>query len=337
MVLAVVPSLMAAPGFPGEHWKTKTPAEIGMDGPALEALAANLGGRGCVVKDGYVVMAWGDQAERSDWMSSAKPVLSTLLFFAVEEGLVTSVDQPIADYGWPLEGKDRGIAFRHLGAMTSGYARLEGPGEAWAYNDYAIQLYQKTLFDRVFHGDPKAIAEDERRLGALQFQDGLEFREDTRRLKVSVRDFARIAWFWLNRGNWDGKQVLPHRFFDDFMQPQTPKDLPQTAKADTNDYLQIGSFGGESDHFTQFGAGIYGFNWWFNETGRLHPDKTTWPDAPRDTIMSIGFGGNCAALVPSMNLVLVSAKGDWGKLEAGEPDTQMNHIIAALCDAVVNK
>ncbi|MCC6487041.1 MAG: alkaline phosphatase family protein [Candidatus Hydrogenedentes bacterium] len=323
--------------FPGEHWETKRPADAGLDGPSLESLSTALGGRGCVIKGGYVVAAWGDQTERGDWMSSAKPVLSTLLFFAAEEGLVTSVDQLIVDFGWPLEGKDRGITFRHLGAMTSGYARPEGPGEAWAYNDFAIQLYQKTLFDRVFHGDPKSVAEDPRRLGALQFEDGLEFREDTRRLKASVRDFARIAWFWMNRGNWNGKQVLPSHYFEDFMQPQTPKDLPHTAKADTNDDLQIGSFGGESDHFTKFGAGIYGFNWWFNNTGRLHPDKATWPDAPGATIMSIGFGGNCSVLIPNRNLILVSAKGDWGRLDAGEPDNQMNRTIAALCNAVLDK
>ena len=38
--------------------------------------------------------------------------------------------------------------------MTGGYARPEPPGAAWAYNDFAIQLYQKTLFDRVFRADP---------------------------------------------------------------------------------------------------------------------------------------------------------------------------------------
>lgn len=109
-----------------------------MDPGPLREIADLLGGRGCVVKDGYVVKAWGDQSERSDWFSSAKPVLSTLLFRAITEGLVKSVDQPIADFGWPLQDKDRGITFRHLGAMTSGYRRPEGPGQAWAYNDYAI-------------------------------------------------------------------------------------------------------------------------------------------------------------------------------------------------------
>ena len=159
--------------YPGAQWSTRTPEECGMDGAKLDALAEALGGRGCIIKDGYVVKSWGDQAEVGDWLSSAKPVLSTLLFFAVEEGLVKSVDQPIADFGWELKPRHQGITFRHLGAMSSGYARPEGAGEAWAYNDFAIQLYQKTLFDKVFqaHGNEIAMAPD--RFGALGFQEGL--------------------------------------------------------------------------------------------------------------------------------------------------------------------
>ena len=141
---SVVASGQAQATFPGSAWERRDAEKLGLDAAALDRIAEELGGRGCIVKDGYLAKTWGDQAEVGDWYSSAKPVLSTLLFFALQEGRVTSVDQPIADFGWPLQAKDQGITFRHLGAMTSGYARPEGPGEAWAYNDFAIQLYQKT-------------------------------------------------------------------------------------------------------------------------------------------------------------------------------------------------
>jgi len=335
-VLLLAMALSAAqadePRFPGKDWESGPPAALGMSAEKLDQLAEYLGGRGCVVKDGFVVKTWGDQAQRSDWLSSVKPVLSTLLFFAVEEGLVRSVDQPIADLGWDLKPKDRTMTFRHLGAMTSGYARPEAPGAAWAYNDFAIQLYQKTLFDKVFKADARAVAEDSGRLGALGPQDGLEFGS-RRRLSASVRDFARIAWFWLNRGRWGERQVLPRRYFDEYMRPQTPKNLPATQKAATDDYLGIGSYGGGSDHFTQFGAGIYGFNWWFNDTGRLHPDARTWPDAPPDTFMSIGAGGNNSVIIPSLGLVLASARGNWGDLDAGNPDSRFNRCIRLLVEA----
>jgi len=318
--------------FPAADWDQRQPAELGLDAAQLDQLAAQLGGRGCVVKDGYVVKAWGDQAQVRDVLSSAKPVLSTLLFFAVEEGLVKSVDQPIADFGWALNEKDRGITFRQLGAMNSGYARPEGPGEAWAYNDYAIQLYQQTLFDKVFKEDAKLAAENPKRLGALQFEDGLKF-SDKRRISASVRDFARIAWFWANDGNWNGKQVLPKHYFDDYRKPQAKRNLPISREARTDDYLKIKTYGGGSEHFTRFGPGTYGFNWWFNRTGDRHRENLTWPDAPEDTFMSIGAGGNNAAIIPSLGLVLVGAGADWNDLKAGDPSSKINQALKLLASA----
>lgn len=336
IMAAVLTSAVSQGGevvFPGAEWASRAPADMDMDAATLEAIAALLGGRGCVIKDGYVVKTWGDQAERSDWMSAAKPVFSTMLFFAIEEGRVTSVDQPVADFGWPLVGKDTGITFRHLGGMTSGYARPEGPGVAWAYNDFAIQLYQMTLFDKVYQGDSAEVVQDQKRLGALGFQDGLAFSAK-RRLTASVRDFARIVWFWANKGRWGDKRVLPENYFSDYMRPQTPKDLPQTVEAETTDYLGIGSFGGGSDHFTKEGPGIYGFNWWFNDTGRLHPDTLTWPDGPADAVMAIGAGGNCAVFVPSLRAAVICAKGRWGALKGGDPEAPMNQVLKLLSTSV---
>lgn len=337
--IALLPAACRTPGrppahrFPSKTWESRAPESLGLNGSKLDLLARNLGGRGCVVRHGYVVAAWGDQSERGDLLSSAKPILSTLLFFAITEQKVTSVHARVADWGWPLSAKDRGISFWHLANMVSGYARPEHPGAAWAYNDYAIMLYQKTLFDRVFRGDPGAVTMHPRRLGALGLEDGLEFRPSNRRIWASVRDFARIAWFWLHKGNWGGQQILSRRFFEAWQKPQVPPDLPHTAPSETDDYLGIGTYGGGSDHFTNFGPGIYGFNWWFNATGRLHPESPTWPDAPRDAFMAIGAGGNCAVMIPCLGMVLVSARGNWGKVQAGNPASPASQHMRLMGEA----
>ncbi len=325
-------SYSATAVFPGESWPQRNPADVGLDPAKLDELEQRLGGRGCVVKDGYVVKTWGDQAKRGDWASSAKPVLSTMLFFAIEEGKAQGVDQRIADFGWELREKDRTMTFRHLGGMISGYARPEKPGEAWAYNDYAIQLYQKTLFDKVFQQDAKTVCEDPNRLGALCFQDGLKF-SDRRRISASVRDWARIAWFWLNRGRWGDRQVLPRRYFDEYMRPQVPKNLAISRDAPTDDYLRIGTYGGESSHFSQCGPGAYGFNWWFNSTGQRHRESLTWPDAPADTVYTSGARGNCSVIMPSLNLVVVCAEGKWGELEPGDPAASLNRALKLAAGA----
>ncbi len=330
-----IPDPVSKTVFPGKSWDFRGPAELGLDFEKLLALERTLGGRGMIVKDGFVVHSWGDQAVRTDWYSSAKPVLSTLLAFAIAEGKVRGLDQPIADFGWKFEPKDRAITFRHLGTMTSGYARPESPGAAWAYNDYAIQLYQKTLFDKVFAGDPDTIANAPERFGRLGLEDGLSFsRQKNRRLRASVRDFARIAWFWAKRGRWGETIVIPEDLFAEFCRPMVPPELPPSGKAATDDDLGIGTYGGGSDHFTKAGPGIYGMNWWFNATGRTHPGTITWPDASRDTFLSVGFGGNIAVIAPSARAVLVSASGDWGQIEPGIRDSKMNRILKAFEDAV---
>ena len=319
--------------FPAEHWAEKSPAELGLDANCLEAVALALGGRGCIIKNGYVVKTWGSQSEISDWYSSAKPVLSTLLMFAIQEGKVESPDTRIAKFGWELSAKDQPMTFRHLGAMTSGYARPEAPGAAWSYNDYAIQLYQKTLFDRVYQAPPEEVVTAPDRFGALGLEDGLEFRPSNRRISASVRDFGRIAWLWLNRGRWNDRQLIGRELFDECQRPQVPIDLPNTVKAPTDDYLHIGTYGGESDHFSQAGPGVYGFNWWFNATPGGHPGERAWPDAPADTYMSLGLRGNCTAMMPDLKLLVVCAMGDWGPNQPAEPQSVMNQRLRLIAYA----
>ncbi len=323
--------------FPDKEWAVKSPAELGLDEQLLEEIAVTLGSRGLIIKNGYVVKSWGSQTERRDWASSAKPVLSTLLMFAHKEGKIRSFDQPIADFGWDLSAKDRGITFRHLAGMMSGYARPEAPGVAWAYNDYAIQLYQKTLFDKVFQDAPDKVFHAPERFGALQLQDGFEFRETNRRMRASVRDFARVAWLWMNRGEWNGRQLLPRSYFDDNMRPQVPKDLPDSASAPTDDYLKIGTYGGESNHSLKSGPGIYGFNWWFNSTGAKHPDTLTWPDAPADTVMSLGARGNNSAMLPSLNFLVVAGNANWGDFEPGRAESPLNQLLKKIAAAGQSK
>jgi hypothetical protein len=317
---------------PGQTWATRTPAQVGLDPEKLEAIAVALGGRGCIVRHGYVVKTWGDQTARSGWMSSSKPLLSTLLFFAIQEGKVPSVDARIKSYGWDLGAKDEAMTFHHLANMISGYARPEEPGTAWAYNDYAINLYRFTLFDRVFGQEPAAVVNAPERLGGLQCEDGLSF-SDRAHLIASVRDFARLCWFWRNQGQWQGRSLLPASFFENYCKPQVPADLPHTAPAQTDDYLKIGTYGGDSDHFTRYGPGIYGYNFWFNAAGRDHSDRLTWPDAPRDAFMTVGAGGNCAAILPSLDMVIVGAKANWGTPKPGDGTSTMNRVMGLAAEA----
>lgn len=320
--------------FPGAAWDELTPAEVGLDASAIDDFADHIGGVGCVVRYGYLVHTWGDPDDKADWASAAKPVISTLLFFAVHEGLIDSVDALVGDQGWNLTAEDQTMTFAHLANMTSGYARDEEPGDAWAYNDVAISLYAHTLFDLVFDVDtPDDAARAAYRLGALEFQDGSIFStRDGYGLCTSPRDFARIGWLWLNHGSWGNVQLLPQHFFDDNMSPHVPGDMTQSSGEDA-DYLGVGSFGGGT-YQTEYGPGIYGFNWWFNtEVGTT--GERTWPDAPTDTFQANGhWDTEIMTVIPSLGLV-VAARGDWGAFEPGSEDG-MNATLRMLAEAVTN-
>jgi CubicO group peptidase (beta-lactamase class C family) len=256
--------------------------------------------------------------------------MSTMLFFAVHEGKTSSVDSHVDPYvekilGRSLNAKDQTMTFRHLADMVSGYGRVEPPGEAWAYNDWAINLYSKVLFDGVFQETPNAAAMSSSRLGALQIEDGTIFgSRQGYGVYMSPRDFARIGWFWLNKGNWGGNPILPRRFFDEYMKADVPADLPRSM-AETSDYLDIYFTGGGTDQ-TPLGPGVYGFNWWFNK------GKKTWPDAPEDTFQANGhWNGEVLTVIPSLGLVAA-----W-RGSGTSPDTfngPMNNALKILVSAV---
>ena len=324
-------STVHAAVFPGKHWETRTPAQVGMDAAKLDAFAADVGNRrGCIVKDGYMVYTWGDITSKLDWASAMKPVMSTMLFFAIHEGKLASVDALVNPYvekalGKSLNMKDQTMTFRHLANMVSGYGRVEAPVEAWAYNDWAINLYLKTLFDGVFEEKSDSAAKKASRLGTLQIEDGTFF--GSRKgygLLMSPRDFARIGWFWLNKGNWNGKQILPRDFFDNYMRADVPADL-QRSKAETSDYLSIYFTGGGTDQ-TSLGPGIYGFNWWFNTR------KKVWPGATEDTFQANGhWNGEVCCVIPSLGIVATWQGSGTSTDTFNQP---MNDYLKILVDSV---
>ena len=106
------------------------------------------------------------------------------------------------------------------------------------------------------------------------------------------------------------------------------KICPTRERRETDDYLKIGSYGGGSDHFTSTVPGSMVSTGGSTTRDVSTRQSRTWPGAPPDTYMSIGAGGNCAAMFPSLNMVLVCAEGQWGKLEAGKAESRMNRILA---------
>ena len=113
-------------------------------------------------------------------------------------------------------------------------------------------------------------------------------------------------------------------YFNTFMKTQVPANMPRTAGGPIDDYLFVGSSGGGTNQDLP-GQGRYGFNWWFN------PDHVTWPEAPVDTIMTLGH--RCKenmAIIPRLRLVVA-----WKGTEApvGQAFAACNRYLKILVEA----
>ncbi len=291
--------------FPKTEWQKVEPESVGLRGDKLEQWAKRIGGDGCVIRNGCLAYSWGDIKSHRDWASAAKPVLSTMLLLAVHNQHVTGVRSPVAQQGWSLRGKDAGITFLQLANMTSGYARGEPPDTAWAYNDVGVELYARSL-ERAFQSSLDDAAR--RHLAPLQFQDGTIFESrHGRGVVLSVRDMARLGWFWLNEGRWDGQKLIANRLFTRNVRSLVSANLPQS-ETPGQDYLGIGSYGGGSKQ-TSLGPGIYGFSFWFNT--KLPNGDSLWPSAPKDTYQANGYWNrHTVTVIPSLKIVVVVSGAD---------------------------
>jgi PelA/Pel-15E family pectate lyase len=314
--------------FPGAHWETCSPEQVGLNPAPLDEFAKQLGGDGCIVRDGVLVKSWGNVSRNKDWASAAKPVLSTLLLAAVADGKLPSVDAAVKAAGWTLNEKDAAMTYRQLANMVSGYACAEAPGAAWGYNDFAIQLYAKSL-ERVFGRPLDAVMRE--RFATLQFEDGEFFgSRDGLGVSASVRDFARLGWLWINRGEWEGQSILPAQLVQESFRPGVAAGLPRTAGR-TEDYLGIGSYGGGTDQ-TPFGPGVYGFNFWFNSPN-AH-GKRAWPALPADAYQANGmWNRDTVTVIPSLRMVVAVRGAERGKFQPGAAENEFNRSLALLADA----
>ena len=324
LVLAsqVMPSgslAQAESAFPDQSWTWRTPAEVDLDLEKLEALAEQVGGSGVIVRDGFMVYEWGSGATKAfDWASASKPVLSTLLLFADQQRL-TSLDTKM---GWLMFGgspKDSGITFYHLANNISGYSRGEGPGQAWAYNDLAANLFGYALAHRVFRASPSDVLDA--MLGFLDFEDPFVVSDQQygRIKSMSLRDFARLGLYWLERGQWNGVERMAAPYFEILTSP-IPKGIPRTS-LDGPESWDFGTFGGTDNQFA-VGPGHYAFGFWVNSNG-------LWEEAPATLFQALGhFGRESCLIIPGSSLIAVGV-GQWGAPGSDESSAAIQRLLDA--------
>lgn len=191
--------------------------------------------------------------------SMAKSVTSMLIGCAIEDGLINSVDDSIIDYIPELE--DNGfqeVTIAHLLQMTSGlkfnesytnpfgdaatlyYGRnlhkmmskmeLEKePGEQFRYMSGNTQLLGWVL-ERVLDGKTITQYLQERIWSKVGMEYDASWSIDRKNngiektyccLNARARDFAKLGRLYLNKGNWDGEQIIPEAWVTTSTTPDT--------------------------------------------------------------------------------------------------------------------
>ena len=178
--------------------------------------------------------------------SIAKSVLSILVGIAIDEGLILSVDEPITKYIPELKpnGFDK-VTIKHLLQMTSGLDYNEGyfnpfgdvatfyygkklreeipkmklkqePGVEFKYASGNTQILGLVL-ERALNDRTISDYLEEKIWIPLEMEYDASWSIDRRNdgiektfccLNARTRDFAKIGRLYLNKGNWNGKQIV---------------------------------------------------------------------------------------------------------------------------------
>lgn len=279
-------------------------ADASTAGESLPGLRALLvAHRGTLVCERYY---GGSDADTLQPINSAtKSVCSMLVGLALQEGRLKSLDDTVAQLipeamaevpdsaagpvtlGQILSGQS-GLAFDFAAfgqlagaASTTRYA-LGRPGvplsqPGWSYNDAMVSLIAPML-ERAQGSTLAALAQRQlfEPLGIARFdwrrgRDGKPLAAAG--LALRTRDLLKLAALMLERGRWNGRQVLPESWVDASLNPRT------RATWGAGPVTDVG----------------YGLLWF---TGRIQGHRVAW---------AWGYGGQFALLAPQQNLAVATS------------------------------
>ena len=308
--------------FPGNDWEVSEAAKQNVDPGkleiALDTLRSFCGEDGTsqtlIIRNGYIIFA-GDSIDKvNNIYSSSKSVTSTVLGLLIEEG-ECKLDDPAHLWLPELDtGIYRNITLRHFTTMTSGYnavgeSRWDEPSKDWSWTPYTpgepifaagtkycywdeAQMMLGRALTKIAGKEIKKVFQQHigNIIGIGNFEwphekeiDGIKINNGCTNVKWNARQLARFGWLYLNKGNWNGQQLIDSNWVAAATQVQVPITIPV---ADT-------------DRKRTNGSGSYGYNWWINA------GKSALPDSPKSLYYASGFNNNMCFVIPEWNMVVV--------------------------------
>ncbi|MBI5384273.1 MAG: serine hydrolase [Verrucomicrobia bacterium] len=293
---------------------------------AVEYLKANAGRDGVrelvIVRHGRLIWSGDNIDHRHGVWSCTKSFTSTVLGLLLEDGKC-ALDSPAAQWAPALRPHYSGVTLRHLTTMTSGYRAVGDeprgdyrhgpsstpfqpapqplfapPGSQYAYWDSAMNLFGLVLtrlagepLEALFRRRVAApIGMTNWSWGEYAKENGLVINGGSgngdKHVFITARDLARFGLLFLNRGRWNGRQLLSERWIDQATRVQVPADMPWAQPESRID-----------------GRGCYGCNWWVN--GTTAGGQRKWPRAPASAFAALGHNNNKCVVIPDWQMVIV--------------------------------
>jgi CubicO group peptidase (beta-lactamase class C family) len=225
-----------------------------------------------------------EQASIVPAFSMVKSFLSILTGCAIDEGLIKSVDDPVTNYIPEL--KDNGfdnLKIENLLQMTSGVESREGniyylgnlyygrdlwkimtklklanqPGTEFRYLNVNAQLLGFVL-ERALNGKSLTQYMQEKLWQPLEMEYDASWSLDSKKhgmektyccLNACARDFAKIGRLYLNKGNWNGKQIVSEEWVENSLKIDTANASPEYYQymwwlpSDNGDFMAVGKRG----------------------------------------------------------------------------------------------
>ncbi len=251
-------------------------------------------------------------------MSSTKSVTSALIGIAIDQGFINDVHQSIFDYlpehGYMATGGKEVISIEHLLSMSSGlewrewsapYSSGENPcigiwfldmdpisfilgmplvdkpGTNFNYSTGNMVVLGEIIhnatqlsideFARIYLFEPLGIDTAD---WALQYENGV----DANNLRLTPRAMTKIGALFLNRGSWEGKQIVPEAWIE-------------------KSAIPYGSNKGINIPGEPSGKLGYSYGWWtkdYHQSGKMI-----------HMYAAGGFGGQHIMILPEVNTVVV--------------------------------
>ena len=271
--------------------------------------------------------------------SLAKSFTSALVGIAIADGLIKSIADPITNYLPELKGQGfESITIKNLLTMGSGiryrlrdfpwdeeaiayfYPDLstlmltdlkivEPAGQSFHYNDYNTELIGLIL-RRATHRSPSEYLQEKiwKPLG-MEYpatwsidsdEDDLELMYVL--LNARAIDFAKFGVLFLNKGSWNGKQIIPERW------------VIESTTMDSNDNRPWETYPESRDD-----GGYYKYFWW----GRTFGSDDYYFEA-------MGLWGQYIFVEPKTRVVIVRTGSKWGSVGPGGWEQVMRYIATHL-------